>query len=59
MRQRSALTPLRGMNTEPWVMQSGQPRLAFVALLLLALPVEFTFHALFALPRLAERKRQF
>jgi hypothetical protein len=39
--------------------QSGQPRFAFVALLLLALPLVFTFHTLLALPRLAERKRQF
>ena len=39
--------------------QSGQPRFAFVALLLLALPVVLTFHVLYALPRLAERNRQF
>ncbi len=43
----------------PHVIQSGAHRFAFVALLLLALPVELTFHVLFALPRLAERKRQF
>ena len=43
----------------PQMIQSGAHRFAFVAVLLLALPVEFTFHALFALPRLAERKRQF
>ena len=39
--------------------QSGAHRFAFVALLLLALPVVLTFHVLFALPRFAERKRQF
>ena len=35
--------------------QSGQPRRAFLALLLLTLPAELTFHALFALPRFADR----
>jgi hypothetical protein len=39
--------------------QSGAHRFAFVALLLLALPVELTFHALLPLPRFAERRRQF
>ena len=39
--------------------QSGAQRLAFDALLLLALPVELTFHVLLALPRFAERNRQF
>ena len=39
--------------------QSGAGRFAFVALLLLALPLELTFHALFALPRLADRRRTF
>ena len=39
--------------------QSGHPRFAFVALLLLTLPDVFTFHVLFALPRFAERNRQF
>jgi hypothetical protein len=39
--------------------QSGAQRFAFVALLLLALPDVFTFHALLALPRFAERNRQF
>ena len=41
------------------MMQSGHPRFAFVALLLLAFPDVFTFHVLFALPRFAERNRQF
>jgi hypothetical protein len=39
--------------------QVGASAFAFVALLLLALPVEFTFHVLFELPRLAERRRTF
>jgi hypothetical protein len=37
--------------------QSGAQRLAFVALLLLALPVLLTIQALLPLPRLADRKR--
>jgi len=40
-------------------MQSGAGVFAFVALLLLALPDVFTFHTLFALPRLADRRRTF
>ena len=40
-------------------MQSGAGLFAFVALLLLALPLELTFHTLLALPRLAERTRTF
>ena len=39
--------------------QSGAGLFAFVALLLLALPLVLTFHVLLALPRLAERKRTF
>ena len=39
--------------------QSGAKPNVFVALLLLAYPVEFTFQALFALPRFAERRREF
>ena len=41
------------------MMQSGAHRFAFVALLLLALPVVLTFQVLFALPRDADRNRQF
>ena len=37
----------------------GEERYALNALLLLALPSELTFQALFALPRFAERKRTF
>ena len=59
LRQSRALRFLRKGFASRRVKQSGQPRFAFVALLLLALPVVFTFHVLFALPRLAERKRQF
>ena len=40
-------------------MQSGAGLFAFVALLLLALPVVLTFHVVFALPRFAERNRTF
>ncbi len=39
--------------------QSGAARYALFALLLLRLPVVLTFHALFELPRLAERSLQF
>ena len=39
--------------------QSGAQRYALFALLLLRLPAVFTFHALFTLPRFAERNRQF
>jgi len=41
------------------ISQSGAGLFAFVALLLLALPVVFTFHVLFALPRFADRRRTF
>lgn len=41
------------------MMQSGAHRLLLVALLLLALPDVLTFHVLFALPRFADRNRQF
>lgn len=39
--------------------QSGRARYALFALLLLTLPEVLIFHALYALPRLAERKRTF
>lgn len=39
------------------ISQSGAGLFAFVALLLLTLPVVLTFHALFAVPRLADRRR--
>lgn len=41
------------------ISQSGAGLFAFVALLLLALPVVFTFHVLLALPRFADRRRTF
>lgn len=37
----------------------GEKRFALLALLLLTLPLAFTFHVLYALPRLAERRRTF
>ena len=37
----------------------GAKRQEFDALLLLTLPLELTFQVLFALPRLAERRRTF
>ena len=37
----------------------GENLFALLALLLLTLPLELTFHVLFALPRLAERRRTF
>ena len=50
------------LTVRPWRLlsaQSGANRFEFVALLLLTLPVEFTFQVLFALPRLALRRRAF
>ena len=43
----------------PRILSIGEKRLALLALLLLTLPLEFTFHVLFELLRLAERKRTF
>ena len=43
----------------PRILSIGEKRLALLALLLLTLPLEFTFHVLFELPRLAERRRTF
>ncbi len=37
----------------------GENLFALLALLLLTLPLELTFHVLFALPRFADRKRTF
>ena len=60
LRQVWAAPRLRRGHVRPGIPQSGAGRFAFVALLLLALPVEaFTFHRLLALPRLHERRVTF
>ena len=43
----------------PFAFTIGLNLFALLALLLLTLPLELTFHVLFALPRFAERRRTF
>lgn len=59
LRQAGRAHRLQRRHDAASIPQSGASLYAFVALLLLALPEVLTFHVLLALPRLAERKRQF